>query len=105
MVALLAQALARGYSFRVPAGVVAQAWRDGRRHVSLSRFLTTREVQIVPLDEHLARACGELCGFAGTSDVIDASVVLVARERDDVIVTSDADDLSRLDARASIVQI
>jgi hypothetical protein len=31
MIAILAQALAQNCRFRVPAGVVAQAWRDGRR--------------------------------------------------------------------------
>ncbi len=55
------------------------------------------------LDENLSRSCGELCGATGTSDVIDASVVVLARERHDIIVTSDPDDLQRLDPKASIV--
>jgi hypothetical protein len=105
MIALLRQALSEGRTFRVPAGVVGQAWRDGRRQVTLSRFLRGIEVEVVPLDEPLSRAAGELCGLAATADVIDASVVLVARGRSDVIVTGDASDLRRLDPSARIVPI
>ncbi|HEY5961630.1 MAG TPA: hypothetical protein VIV60_33955, partial [Polyangiaceae bacterium] len=82
-----------------------QAWRDGRRQVTLGRLLRAREVEIVPLDGQLSRACGELCGIAGTSDVIDASVVITAKERVDVIVTSDPDDLQRLDPAVNLVRI
>ena len=41
MIALLDRALARGRAFRVPAGVVAQAWRDGRVQATLARFSRT----------------------------------------------------------------
>jgi hypothetical protein len=105
MIALLRQALAEGRAFRVPAGVVAQAWRDGRRQVTLARFLRGTEVSVVPLDEGLSRAAGELCGLTGTADVIDASVVLVARGGSDIIVTSDPSDLRRLDPAAAIAAL
>lgn len=105
MIALLGRALAQGRRFRVPAGVVGQAWRDGRAQATLARFLRSVEVEIVPLDEQLARSCGELCGAKGSMDVIDASVVIVARERRDPIVTSDPNDLRRLDASAQIIAI
>ena len=105
MIALLQRALTQGRAFRVPAGVVGQAWRDGRLQVTLARFLTSEEVEIVPLDEHLARACGELCAAAGLPDVIDASVVILARERRDPIVTSDPNNLRRLDPGAQIIAL
>src|ERR1043165_4044348 len=105
MIALLQRALAQGRSFRVPAGVVGQAWRDGRLQVTLARFLRSEEVEIAPLDEHLARSCGELCAAAGLADVIDASVVILARERRDPIVTSDPNDLRRLDPGARIIPL
>jgi hypothetical protein len=63
------------------------------------------EVHIVPLDDRLSRAAGELCGATGTADVIDASVVIAARERRDIIVTSDPTDLRRLDPSAVIVAL
>src|SRR5579863_9908525 len=105
MIALLQRALAQGRSFRVPAGVVGQAWRDGRIQVTLGRFLRSEEVEIVPLDEQLARSCGELCGATDSSDIIDASVVILARERRDPIVTGDPDDLRRLDPGAQIIPV
>ena len=105
MIALLGRALVQGRAFRVPAGVVGQVWRNGRVQVTLARFLRSQEVEIVPLDEQLARCCGELCGAASTSDVIDASVAIVARERQDLIVTSDPGDLRRLDPAAQIITL
>ncbi|HTU46864.1 MAG TPA: PIN domain-containing protein [Bryobacteraceae bacterium] len=105
MIALLQRALTQGRAFRVPAGVVGQAWRDGRMQVTLARFLRSEEVEIVPLDEQLARSCGELCGATGSSDIIDASVVILARQRRDPIVTGDPDDLRRLDPAAQIIPV
>jgi hypothetical protein len=105
MIALLQRALAQGRAFRVPAGVVGQAWRDGQSQVTLARFLRSEEVEIIPLDEQLARACGELCGASNSRDIIDASVVIIARERRDSIVTSDPNDLRRLDPAAPIVTV
>ena len=105
MIALLQRALAQRRVFRVPAGVVGQAWRDGRVQASLARFLRSEEVAIIALDEQLARSCGELCGAAGSSDIVDASVVILAREQRDPIVTSDPNDLRRLDPTAQIIRL
>jgi hypothetical protein len=68
MIALLHRALAQGRAFRVPAGVVGQAWRNGRVQGTLARLLRSEEVEIVPLDDQLARSCGELCGAASASE-------------------------------------
>jgi hypothetical protein len=105
MIALLQRALAQGRAFRVPAGVVGQAWRDGRVQVTLARFLRSEEVEIIPLDKELARSCGELCGASNTTDIIDASVVILARDRRDAIFTSDPNDLKRLDPAAQIISV
>ena len=105
MIALLRRALAQDRAFRVPAGVVGQTWRDGRVQVTLARFLRSEEVEIIPLDEQLARSCGELCGATNSPDMIDASVVILARERRDPIVTSDPNDLRRLDPSAQIIPV
>ena len=106
MIALIHQALVQGRVFRVPSGVVGQAWRNGRIQATLARFLRSEEVRIIPLDdEELARSCGELCGVTNTSDVIDASVAIVARERRDAIVTSAPDDVRRLDPAAKIIAV
>lgn len=71
----------------------------------LARFLRAAEVEITALDEQLARACGDLCAATKTADVIDASVVILARERRDPIVTSDPDDLRRLDPEAQLIAV
>ena len=105
LIALLDRALRQRLPLRVPSGVVGQAWRDGRTQTTLARFLQIDEVEIVPLEEHLARACGELCGATRTADVIDASVVILARQRGDRIVTSDPRDLRRLDPACPIIAI
>lgn len=105
LIALLTRALAQRLKIRVPSGVVGQAWRDGRVHLTLARFLRIEEVEISPLDEQLARACGELCGATDTSDIIDASVVILARQRRDHIITSDPHDIRRLDPTCPIIPI
>jgi hypothetical protein len=105
LIALLDRALAQRLKFRVPSGVVGQAWRDGRVQVTLARFLQIDEVEIFPLDEQLARACGELCGATDTADIIDASVVILARAHGDHIVTSDPRDLRRLDPTCPLIPV
>ena len=105
MLSLLDQALVQGGRFQVPAGALGQAWRDGRRQATLARFTRSTEVLVIPLDDDLSRACGELLAATGTSDVIDASVVLVALSRQASIITSDARDLARLDPKAALVKI
>ena len=66
----------------------------------LARCLSAKEVDIKSLDDGLARACGALRAASGTSDVIDASVVIVAREHRDTIITSDVEGLRHLDSTA-----
>ena len=105
LIALLDRALAQRLKFRVPSGVVGQTWRDGRVQVTLARFLRIDEVEIVPLDDELGRACGELCGATDTADIIDASVVIVAKAHGDHIVTSDPRDLRRLDSTCPLIPV
>jgi hypothetical protein len=89
----------------VPAGVLAQVWRDGRKQTRLARLLAKPEVAVEPLDDLRARATGQLCGVTRTRDVVDASVVLCARARGHRIVTSDPDDLARLHPTAELIVI
>ncbi len=75
------------------AGVLGQVWRGGPRQTRLSQALAAIEVRA--LDEPLGRAAGRLLAAAELSDVIDAAVVLLAQDGDE-IVTVDHDDLERL---------
>lgn len=105
VVALVARALERGDTLSVPAGVVAQAWRDGTRQVRLVRLLASEIVEVVPLDDATARAVGQLCGVTGATDVVDASVVYCARQRGHAVLTGDPDDLRCIDPRIVLVPI
>jgi hypothetical protein len=77
------------------AGVLGQVWRDDPRQARLARAL--RGIEVQPIDEALGRSAGALLAKAGLADVIDAAIVLVSADGDD-IVTSDPGDLSRLAA-------
>ncbi len=86
----------------VPAGALAQAWRDASRQAALAALVNSPIVSVEALDESMAKAAGILCGRTRTSDVVDASVVLAARGRGAVVVTTDAADLRRIDPRLDI---
>jgi predicted nucleic acid-binding protein len=105
VVAIIARACERRVQLVAPAGVVGQVWRDGRRQARLARLLGSELVEIEPLDDERARAAGQLCGVAGTSDVIDASVALCARARGHAVLTADVQDLSRLDATLRCIRV
>lgn len=105
VVAIVRRAVAHGDPLVVPAGVIAQVWRDGRRQVPLARLLSSRICEVAALDDRTARLAGQLCGIGGTSDVVDASVAVVALQRSMAVVTTDADDLRRLDPRLELVEV
>ncbi|HEX9970303.1 MAG TPA: hypothetical protein VGB03_09200 [Acidimicrobiales bacterium] len=100
VVALLKVELLAG---RVPithGGVVGQVWRGGGgRQALLARHLAG--VGVVPLDDALGRRAGALLGRARRSDVVDAAVVLLAHQ-DDLILTTDPDDLLPLAVAAGV---
>lgn len=100
---LVELAAEHGASLHVPAGVVAQVWRDGARQARLARLVKSRLLDVRELDLDEARAAGALCGATGTADVIDASVALLARRHRAAVVTSDPDDLRRLDPGLPLV--
>ncbi len=97
--ALHRRALERGLLPTVPAGVLAQGWRGGPQ-AEISRLLSGCRVE--DLDETRARSVGTACATAGTSDVVDASVVVGAAARHDLVVTGDDRDLTRLREALSV---
>jgi hypothetical protein len=105
VVAAIEIALEEGATVTIPAAVVGQAWRDGRRQARLARLLADAGVTVEPLDDAGARAAGQLCGVMKTADVIDASVVLCARRRGDTVLTSDVGDLRQLDPTLRLVAV
>jgi len=101
---LIELAAEHGASLHVPAGVIAQVWRDGARQARLSRLVSSGLLDVRNLDLEEARAAGSLCGITGTADVVDASVALLARRHRAVVATSDPDDLRRLDADLPLIR-
>ena len=91
--ALHRRLLEQGDSPSVPCTVLAQAWRGGPQ-AQLSRLLAGCEIRA--LTETQAREAGRLLARASSSDIVDASVVIVARERGEVVLTSDQGDLAPL---------
>ena len=92
--ALVEAARRRGEQVVTSSGCVAQAWRQGGpRQALLARLLTGLVEQ--GLDVRVSRRVGALCARAGSSDVVDAHVALLAGDGD-VLLTSDAVDLRRL---------
>ncbi len=105
MRALVRDAMSTGVRLVIPAGVVGQVMRDRARQVPLRALLNGPTSVVVALDQPLAEAAGMLCARAGTSDVIDASVVLSARRERAPVVTSDAGDLARLDPSLDLHEV
>jgi hypothetical protein len=105
MRALCREALRTGAKLVIPAGVLGQVWCDGSRQVTVGALMRGPSTLVPPLDRLLAEAAGILCGRARTADVIDASVVLLARRERAVVVTSDPGDLRRLDPNLAIEPI
>ena len=90
---------------RIPitnGGVVAQVWRGGSgKQAPVARLLAS--VEVVAVDDHLGRRAGLLLALTGTADVVDASVICLARDGDDIL-TSDPADLLEL-ARAALAHV
>ena len=77
------------------AGVLGQVWRGGPRQARLSQALGGIDVRV--LDEALGRATGGLLAIVRLTDVIDAALVLLANDGDE-IVTVDHKDIEQLAA-------
>ncbi len=87
-------ALEDGRDIHVPSVVVSQAWRDSRRQVRLGKFLAG--CHVVPVGLETAKAAGVLCGKAGTADIVDATVVVMAASLGAIIWSSGPYDIRAL---------
>jgi predicted nucleic acid-binding protein len=97
VVVLLARASERGSRLTVPAGALAQAVREPARQARLARLVRQPTTDVTALDRVDATHVGRLLAASGTSDVVDAHVAVCARRAGQAVVTSDPDDLRRLD--------
>lgn len=72
---------------------LAQAWRDPARQVPMAMLV--KATTVYPFGD--PRVIGRQCAVTGTSDVVDASLAVLADQLDMAIVTTDPDDMANLD--------
>lgn len=102
---LLARARETGARVTVPASALAQAIRQPERQARLARLIRQPTTDVVPLDRVDATNIGRLLSASATADVVDAHVVICARRTRQQVVTSDPDDLRRLDPTIGLVVV
>lgn len=103
--ALIAVAARHRIEMVLPSVVLAQVWRDGSRQALLARALRNPGIVAAPLNHDDAKRVGELLRASGTTDVADAHVAVLAGWLRAPVITSDPDDITKLDARLDIVRV
>ncbi len=105
VVVLLARVAETGGRVIIPGSALAQAIRDPAKQARLSRLLRQPRTEVVALDRVDATSVGRLLAASRTSDIADAHVVVCARRANTAIVTSDPEDLRRLDPRIALTTV
>lgn len=105
VIVLLVRVAQTGARVTIPAGALAQATRNPSRQVRLARLVRQPTTDVVALDRIEATSVGRLLAGTGTADVIDAHVVLCACRARQAVVTSDPNDLRKLDAQIELVAL
>jgi len=88
---LAALASARSIRVTLPVAVLAEWWRGGKRQAHYLRAFNVEH-----MTDRLAKSAGEAIAAVPGATVVDAIVMASAAQREDVVYTSDFDDLSRL---------
>ena len=96
MVALAKRFVDASTPLATSAGVVAQVWRGGDGHQVPIAYLL-RRTTVFDLTHSIARVLGKILGELGQSDVVDAHIVFLSRQRGWPVLSSEPDDLLALD--------
>lgn len=102
---ILSTALEDGGRIIVPATALAQVIRNPARQVRLWRMIQFEKTEVVPLNGSHAQAVGALLARTGTSDIVDAHVVICAQTAGYAVITSDPLDLRRLDPKLRVIAV
>ena len=105
IVVLLARAAQTSAPVTVPASALARAVRRPEQQVRLARLVRQPTTAVVPLDRVDATSVGRLLAASGTSDIVDAHVVICGRRSGQRVVTADPGDLRRLDPEIQLIEI
>jgi hypothetical protein len=105
VLSLIARAQERGQLVTVPATALAQVIRKPATQARLARLIRQPGTDVHALDGRDATAVGVLLARTGTSDVVDAHVVVCARRAAQAVVTSDHGDIRRIAPELRLVSV
>ncbi|WP_420444137.1 hypothetical protein [Candidatus Poriferisodalis sp.] len=97
VLALVRQMQADGVVPATNDAALAQAWRDPARQVPLAMLV--KAMDVYPFGD--PRVVGQRCAQTGTSDVVDASLAVLADQLGVKVLTTDAADMRRLGVDAA----
>lgn len=105
IIVLLARAVETNSRVTIPSSALAQAIRRPERQARLTRLVRQPTSDVIALDRVDAANVGRLLASSGTSDVVDAHVVVCARRAAQRVVTSDPTDLALLDPTLELIVV
>ncbi|MHB1488074.1 MAG: hypothetical protein ACYCZM_11045 [Acidimicrobiales bacterium] len=105
VIVLLERAAQTSSRVTVPATALGQAVRRPERQARLARLIRQPTTDVVAFDRVDATNVGRLLAASGTSDIVDAHVVICARRSAQHVVTSDPDDLRLLDPNIRLIPL
>ncbi len=97
VLALVRQMHADGVIPATNDAALAQAWREPARQVPLAMLI--KSINVYPFGD--PRVIGQRCARTGTSDVVDASLAVLADQLGVKVLTTDTADMHRLGADAA----
>ncbi len=93
VLALVERMRAEGIDPATNDAALAQAWRDPAKQAPMAMLV--KATTVYPFGD--PRVIGRRCALANGSDVVDASLAVLADQLDMTIVTTDPTDIARLD--------
>lgn len=110
MLGILAEGLAGTVEVVIPRTVIAQVWRGTARQANINRLLKAARGRAAPvtvdeLTDERAKEIGIRIGETSHPDIVDVHVAVVAGERGHAVLTSDDDDIARVDPDLVIVRV
>ncbi|WP_420435746.1 hypothetical protein [Candidatus Poriferisocius sp.] len=97
ILALVRKMQAEGVLPTTNEAALAQAWREPSRQVPMAMLVKSTNVH--PFGD--PQTIGQLCAASGTSDVVDASLAVLANQLGMKVLTTDASDMRQLGVEAA----
>jgi hypothetical protein len=97
VLALVERMRAEGIEPATNEAALARAWRDPAKQVPMAMLV--KATTVYPFGD--PRVIGRRCAIAGTNDVVDASLAVLADQLDMTILTTDPADMAHLNVTFS----